>query len=237
MIKVAVSGASGRMGRLILDRIAREEGMEAVAGFDIVGDDVIPPERMAETLKERNVDVLIDFTVADAAVLNAITAARCGVNLVIGTTGFSEEDLSKMRSEIMGRVAAVISPNFSVGVNLLWRLIRDAAEVLEGYDIAIIEAHHRTKRDAPSGTALRAAKVLEQAGRRDVEIHAIRGGDIVGDHTVVFAGTGERLEITHRAQSRDAFVNGVIRAVRWIQGKPSGVYSMDDVMGWEIRRS
>ncbi|MHC1569700.1 MAG: 4-hydroxy-tetrahydrodipicolinate reductase, partial [Candidatus Syntropharchaeales archaeon] len=114
---------------------------------------------------------------------------------------------------------------------LLWRLIKDAAAVLEGYDISIIEAHHRTKIDAPSGTALRAAKVLEDMGR-EVDIHAIRGGDIVGDHTVIFSGIGERFEIAHHAQSRATFVNGVIRAVRWIHRRENGIYSMDDVMGW-----
>ncbi|MHC1572936.1 MAG: 4-hydroxy-tetrahydrodipicolinate reductase [Candidatus Syntropharchaeales archaeon] len=231
MIKLAVSGANGRMGRLIIDRIATEEGMEAVASFDIRGEGVVHPEKMADTLRDRGVDVLVDFTVADAAIENAITAAQSGVNLVIGTTGFSEDDLLKLRSEIEDRVAAVISPNFSIGVNLLWRLIKDAAAVLEGYDISIIEAHHRTKIDAPSGTALRAAKVLEDMGR-EVDIHAIRGGDIVGDHTVIFSGIGERFEIAHHAQSRATFVNGVIRAVRWIHKRENGIYSMDDVMGW-----
>ncbi len=231
MIKIAVSGANGRMGRLIIDKITAEEGMDFIVGFDLTGDKVIHPENMADALKENAIDILVDFTVADAAIENAITAARSGVNLVIGTTGFSEDDLLKVRSEIEDRVAAVISPNFSIGVNLLWRLIKDAAEVLDGYDISIIEAHHRTKIDAPSGTALRAAKVLEDMGR-EVDVHAIRGGDIVGDHTVVFAGTGERLEITHRAQSRDALVNGVMLAVRWIHKRERGVYSMDDVMGW-----
>ncbi len=229
MIRVAVSGANGRMGRLIIERIKQEEGIETVAAFDLVGEGVSHPDRMSEVLSERDVDVLVDFTIADAVRLNAITAAEAGVNLVIGTTGMSDEDLEAIRSEIKDKVAAVISPNFSIGVNLLWRLIKDAADMLDGYDIAIIEAHHRTKLDAPSGTALRAAGLLQEMGKH-VDLHAIRGGDIVGDHTVLFSGIGERLEITHRAHSRDAFVNGVIRAIRWVNRREQGIYSMDDVM-------
>ncbi|OFV68458.1 MAG: dihydrodipicolinate reductase [Candidatus Syntrophoarchaeum caldarius] len=229
MIRVAVSGANGRMGRLIVERIKQEEGIETVAAFDLVGEGVSHPDRMSEVLSERDVDVLVDFTIADAVRLNAITAAEAGVNLVIGTTGMSDEDLEAIRSEIKDKVAAVISPNFSIGVNLLWRLIKDAADMLDGYDIAIIEAHHRTKLDAPSGTALRAAGLLQEMGKH-VDLHAIRGGDIVGDHTVLFSGIGERLEITHRAHSRDAFVNGVIRAIRWVNRREQGIYSMDDVM-------
>ncbi|RLG33632.1 4-hydroxy-tetrahydrodipicolinate reductase [Methanosarcinales archaeon] len=229
MIRVAVSGANGRMGRLIVERIKQEEGIETVAAFDLVGEGVSHPDRMSEVLSERDVDVLVDFTIADAVRLNAITAAEAGVNLVIGTTGMSDEDLEAIRSEIKDKVAAVISPNFSIGVNLLWRLIKDAADMLDGYDIAIIEAHHRTKLDAPSGTALRAAGLLQEMGKH-ADLHAIRGGDIVGDHTVLFSGIGERLEITHRAHSRDAFVNGVIRAIRWVNRREQGIYSMDDVM-------
>jgi len=229
MIKIAVSGANGRMGRLITDRIKQEEGIEVVAAFDLTGEGVSHPEKMGEVLGERDVDVLIDFTIADAVRLNAITAAGCGVNLVIGTTGMSDEDFEVIRSEIEDKVAAVISPNFSIGVNLLWKLIRDAASVLDGYDIAIIEAHHRTKLDAPSGTALRAAALLQDIGK-DVDLHAIRGGDIVGDHTVIFSGIGERLEIAHRAHSRDALVNGVILAIRWVHGREPGLYSMDDIL-------
>lgn len=229
MIRVAVSGANGRMGRLIVERIKQEEGIETVAAFDLVGEGVSHPDRMSEVLSERDVDVLVDFTIADAVRLNAITAAEAGVNLVIGTTGMSDEDLEAIRSEIKDKVAAVISPNFSIGVNLLWRLIKDAADMLDGYDIAIIEAHHRTKLDAPSGTALRAAGLLQEMGKH-VDLHAIRGGDIVGDHTVLFSGIGERLEITHRAHSRDAFVNGVIRAIKWVNRREQGIYSMDDVM-------
>ena len=229
MIRVAVSGANGRMGRLIVERIKQEEGIETVAAFDLVGEGVSHPDRMSEVLSERDVDVLVDFTIADAVRLNAITAAEAGVNLVIGTTGMSDEDLEAIRSEIKDKVAAVISPNFSIGVNLLWRLIKDAADMLDGYDIAIIEAHHRTKLDAPSGTALRAAELLQEMGKH-ADLHAIRGGDIVGDHTVLFSGIGERLEITHRAHSRDAFVNGVIRAIRWVNRREQGIYSMDDVM-------
>jgi 4-hydroxy-tetrahydrodipicolinate reductase len=167
------------------------------------------------------------------------------VNLVVGTTGFSPDQQSRIKKAVEGKVAAVISPNFMMGVNVFWKLIYEAALVLKDYDIEVIEAHHNQKKDAPSGTALAAVDALKKAlgevevvhGRegvrlrgKEIGVHAIRGGDIVGDHTVLFAGPGERLEIKHQAHSRSAFASGAVQAARWVVDKEPGIYSMADVL-------
>jgi 4-hydroxy-tetrahydrodipicolinate reductase len=190
--------------------------------------------------------VLIDFTIASAAVENVRTAAEMGIDLVVGTTGFSPEQLARMSGAINGRVAAVITPNFSVGVNLFWKIVAEAASALKDYDIEIIEAHHNQKKDAPSGTALATVDAIKSAlgnvevvyGRegirlrgKEIGVHAVRAGDIVGDHTVLFAGPGERLEIKHQAHSRTAFASGAVRAACWVAGQEPGIYSMADVLG------
>ena len=254
MIRVAVTGALGRMGSLVIEEIKKSEDMELVAGFDIQGTgkmllgDVRVSEAtdLNEVLTLTKPDVLIDFTSAPASVKTACTAAELGINLVVGTTGFTGEQLGQMKSAIDGHAAAVISPNFSVGVNVFWRLLAVAAAALKDYDIEVIEAHHNQKKDAPSGTALAAVDVLKNAagieeivhGRKglalrgkEIGVHAVRAGDIVGDHTVLFAGPGERLEIKHQAHSRTAFASGAIRAARWIAKAKPGVYSMSDVLG------
>ena len=255
MTRIAVTGALGRMGTLVIQEAARIEGMELVAGLDVIGAGEPLPggllvkdaSRLEEVIIESKPDVLIDFTIAKAAVENACTAASLGVDLVIGTTGISPEQHSQMRAAIEGNVAAVISPNFAVGVNLFWKLVADAAASLKGYDfdIEIIEAHHNQKKDAPSGTALATVEAIASAlgekeivhGRqglmprgREIGVHAVRGGDIVGDHTVLFAGSGERLEIKHQAHSRSAFASGAVRAAAWVTGKKPGIYSMADVL-------
>jgi 4-hydroxy-tetrahydrodipicolinate reductase len=256
MTKVAVAGAMGRMGRLVIEEVKRSAEMELVAGFDVTGAGQPLREGVAasdasqlrEVLEATRPDVLIDFTTASAAVDNVCAAAELGIDLVVGTTGFSQEQLSQMREAIEGRVAAVISPNFSAGVNVFWRLIDMAAQALQGYDVEVIEAHHNLKRDAPSGTALASVEILKRAmdlsevvhGRRgalprgrEIGVHAVRAGDIVGDHTVLFAGPGERLEIKHQAHSRTAFASGAVRAARWVVGAEPGVYSMADVLDGE----
>jgi 4-hydroxy-tetrahydrodipicolinate reductase len=169
-----------------------------------------------------------------------------GVNLVVGTTGFSADQMDQMKKAIDGQVVAVISPNFSIGVNVFWKLLAVAANALKEYDIEVIEAHHNQKKDAPSGTALAAIDVLKNAlgitevvhGRKgvalrgkEIGVHAVRAGDIVGDHTVLFAGPGERIEIKHQAHSRTAFASGAVRAARWVAKAAPGVYSMSDVLG------
>ena len=254
MIRVAVTGALGRMGSLVIEEIRKSEDMELVAGFDIQGagkmllGDVRVSEAtdLNEVLKLTKPDVLIDFTSVSASVETVCTAAELGINLVVGTTGFTGEQLGQMKSAIDGHAAAVISPNFSVGVNVFWRLLAVAAAALKDYDIEVIEAHHNQKKDAPSGTALAAVDVLKNAagiaeivhGRKglalrgkEIGVHAVRAGDIVGDHTVLFAGPGERLEIKHQAHSRTAFASGAIMAARWVAKAKPGVYSMSDVLG------
>lgn len=252
MIKIAIAGINGRMGTMIADTVLAQPDMELVAGFDIhagrqVGKITVSSAGdLDQILKATKPDVLIDFTIASASVQNANVAAANGVNLVIGTTGFDESQKAGMRKAIeAGGIAAIISPNFSVGVQVFLKLLREAAKRLDGSDIEIIEAHHNKKKDAPSGTALKAAEVISSAlaskpkyvyGREgisprgtEIGIHAVRGGDIVGDHTVLFACEGERIEIKHQAHSRQAFASGAVRAARWIVGQKPGVYSMDDM--------
>lgn len=254
MIKVAVTGALGRMGTLVIQEVTKAEDMRLVAGLDVIGagrhlqGDVAVSDaaELRDVLTLTKPDVLIDFTAANASVQNVLTAAEMGVNLVVGTTGISPEQHASMKKAIDGRVSAVISPNFSVGVNVFWRLISVAAEALKDYDIEVIEAHHNQKKDAPSGTALAVVDVLKKALGDDVEVvhgregikprgkeigvHAVRAGDIVGDHTVLFAGPGERLEIRHQAHSRAAFASGAVRAARFVVGREPGLYSMADVL-------
>ncbi len=253
MTKVAVTGCLGRMGTLVIQELAKAADMQLVAGFDAIGEGrplpggviVSDASKLRQVLASTKPDVLIDFTVAAAAVENVCTAAEMGVNLIVGTTGFSGDQISRMRAAIDGKAAAVISPNFIVGVNLFWKLISVAAEALKDYDIEVIEAHHNQKKDAPSGTAMATVDVIKRAlgdvevvhGRegirlrgKEIGVHAVRAGDIVGDHTVLFAGPGERLEIKHQAHSRVAFASGAVRAARWVVDKEPGIYSMADVL-------
>lgn len=254
MIKFAVAGALGRMGTLVIQEAAKVGDLQLVAGFDVAGAGMILPggvpvsdaSQLKSTLASSKAVVLIDFTVASAAVETVCSAADMGIDLVVGTTGFSPDQLSRMKAAIDGRVSAVITPNFSVGVNLFWKLVAEAATALKDYDIEVIEAHHNQKKDAPSGTALATVEAIKNAlgdrevvhGReglrqrgKEIGVHAVRAGDIVGDHTVLFAGPGERLEIKHQAHSRTAFASGAVRAARWVVDKEPGIYSMADVLG------
>ncbi|MBN1323523.1 MAG: 4-hydroxy-tetrahydrodipicolinate reductase [Methanotrichaceae archaeon] len=254
-VRVAVVGCRGRMGRLILEEVRSSPLLELNSAFDLVdigellfdGVVVSPASDMRDVLDAKRPDVLIDFTTPAATLKTAKTAAELGVDLVIGTTGLGPDERESMIEAISGRVAAVISPNFSIGVNLFWRLIESAAIALRDYDVELIEFHHNQKKDAPSGTADKAVKVLQKAmgidevvyGRegpnsgprgREIGVHAVRAGDIVGDHIVLFAGAGERLEIKHQAHSRTAFASGAIRAAIWVAGASPGIYTMDDVL-------
>lgn len=250
------------MGGLIIENVLKSGEMKLVSAIDIynIGKDIGEVMRIGAlnvTVEDANnieksfesskPDVLIDFTVADPAVKNVLAAARKKVNLVVGTTGFSREQRSVMETAIkFSGVSAVFSPNFSIGVNVFYGLLAEAAARLGDYDIEIIEAHHNQKKDSPSGTALEAARTITnvlgdrefiygrhgQAPRkREIGIHAVRGGDIVGDHTVLFAGEGERIEIKHQAHSRQAFAKGAIRAAEWVCYARSGVFDMKDVLG------
>ncbi len=258
MVRVAVAGAAGRMGRLIVKNVVEDEELELAQAFDLreIGKDAgelagvgrvgVPITDARKMEKVLDADVLVDFTVAEGAVENIRIASEKGVKLVVGTTGFTEEHWRKIE-EFCKRVPAVISPNFSVGVNIFWKLVEIAAGFLRDYDIEILEMHHRFKKDAPSGTALKAAEIVKKVvgdrklvfGREgvcpredEIGVLAIRGGDVVGEHTVFFIGMGERIEITHRAWSRQAFASGAIKAVKWIaKVDEPGIYGMNDVLG------
>ncbi len=240
-VRVLLLGAKGRMGQAITDA-AEKAGASIVAGLDL-GDDI--SSRIADC------DVVIDFSHSNGTgnLCRACGAAKKPA--VIGTTGHSNEE-RKAIDTLAQAVPVVLSPNFSVGVNALFWLTRKAAEMLgDGFDLEITEAHHRLKKDAPSGTAKKLAEILcevrgldydknvshgreglvgERRGN-EIGMHSIRGGDVVGDHTVTFAGAGERLELTHKAASRETFALGALRAAGWIVGKPAGLYSMEDVLG------
>jgi 4-hydroxy-tetrahydrodipicolinate reductase len=172
-------------------------------------------------------------------------AAKNGTALVVGTTGFSPEQREEMARAVEGKVPAVISSNFSIGVNIFWQLLREAARLLPDYDIEVLEAHHRYKKDAPSGTAKTILQILdEELGRREkkygregmaergkeIGVHVIRGGDIVGDHTVLFSGNFETIELSHRAYDRSVFAQGALLATRWVVGKRPGIHGMDEVL-------
>jgi len=252
MIKVAICGALGRMGNKIGGLVEEAPDLELVGGIDVrpgsfYGVEVVESSEIDAFLEDKKPDVLIDFTIAKATVENTKAAARHGVGMVIGTTGFTDEQRAEIKSTIEGTVPAVISSNFSVGVNIFWKLIREAAKQLGDYDIEVIEAHHRHKKDSPSGTAKTIIKIIkEEVGDREekygregmvgergneIGVHAIRGGDIVGDHSVLFAANNEVIELSHRAYDRAVFAHGVIRSAQWLRGKEPGIYSMDDVLG------
>jgi 4-hydroxy-tetrahydrodipicolinate reductase len=225
IIRLLIIGAKGRMGMTVVDLAQREEGVEITGQCDL-GDPIEPAMQ--------NCDVVIDFSQPGAieeVCRGALAHAR---PLVIGTTGHSTGQ-GRVIEKAAESIPVVLASNFSVGVNALFWLTRKTAELLGSeFDLEIVEMHHRMKRDAPSGTAKTLAEILQQARKRDqneIGIHSIRGGDAVGDHTVIFAGPGERLELTHRASSRDTFAKGALRAAKWIIGKPAGRYSMQDVLG------
>ena len=264
-VRVGLVGACGRMGQMLVKRILATEGMTVSAAFDLVnigrdigevvgagalGVPVSDSKDLAQVLKDSRTDVLLDFTIAKATAVNAPIAAEAGVNLIIGTTGLSDEVKQSITDAVVrNNVAAVISTNYSIGVAVFNnnKLIRQAALLLgNDYDVEIIEAHHNQKQDAPSGTAMTAAEIISEAmggkdfvyGRqgvcprgKEIGIHAIRGGDIVGDHTVMFIGNSERIEIRHQAHSREIFVGGAVMAAGWVVKQAKGkVYSMADVM-------
>lgn len=255
MIRVVVAGAFGRMGTTLSRKIVESDALELVGGIDIragaqFGADVVESTGIDAFLEEKRPDVLIDFTVAAAAVENIRAAADHGVALVVGTTGFSDEQAAANCAAIDGRIPAVISSNYAIGVNVFWQLIRATAPLLAGYDIEVIEAHHRYKKDAPSGTAKTILAILEETlgehekkyGREgmaergnEIGVHVIRGGDIVGDHAVLFAGNYETITLSHRAYDRAVFATGALRAAEWVVGQPAGIHTFAEVLGLEAR--
>lgn len=235
MIKLGVLGAGGRMGRRIIElalndrefdlTLALEKRGHPLSGKNI---DKIKISSTADGIFL--IDVAIDFTLPQAAFENLDYVLKYKKPLVLGTTGFSEEEADKIK-EAAKAVPIVFSPNMAVGVQLLFGLAGEIARKLgPGYDIEIVEAHHKAKKDAPSGTARKLAQVIANETGRNVTVHAVRAGDIVGDHTVIYAGGGERIELKHQAHSRDVFALGALRAAKWIMGKSAGLYSMQDVL-------
>ena len=220
-VRLIVCGAQGKMGVRILALAAQDARFEVVAGIERSDD-------MTSLL--RDADAVIDFTAPEATLKIAQAAAKAKKALVIGTTGVSDATLAKLRA-LSRRIPIVFSPNMSVGMNVLFRLVAEAAKSLAHYDIEVVEAHHNLKKDAPSGSAIKLAQVAEDASKKKkIGISSVRAGDIVGDHTVLIAGPGERLELTHRAHSRDAFAAGSLTAAAWALGRKPGLYSMKDVL-------
>ena len=241
-LKVAVAGASGRMGRMLIEAVEDSEDCTLAGALDL-GRDIGAGLADAQ--------VLIDFTRPEGTMAHLAACRERGVKMVIGTTGFTDTQKAEIGAASR-HIALMVSPNMSVGVNVVLRLLDTAARALaQGFDIEIVEAHHRHKVDAPSGTALKMGEVVAAALGRDLKQCAVygregvtgergpstigfatvRGGDIVGDHTVMFCGTGERIEITHKSSSRTTYAQGALRAARFLMNKPHGLFDMDDVLG------
>ena len=263
-MKIAVAGAGGRMGRMLIEAVLNAPDARLCGAFDLPGSPAIGRDAAEFLGRQSGVSVvdradqalaqathLIDFTRPEGSLRHLEACLAQGVKMVIGTTGFDEAGKAQIR-DAAASIGIVFAPNMSVGVNVTLKLLEVAARILDtGYDIEIIEAHHRHKVDAPSGTALKMGEVLAQAlgrdlrevavygregitGERDpstIGFATIRGGDIVGDHTVLFAGTGERIEITHRSASRVTYAHGALRACRFLGSRPAGLYDMQAVLG------
>ncbi|MBA3830994.1 MAG: 4-hydroxy-tetrahydrodipicolinate reductase [Chthoniobacterales bacterium] len=222
--RVLLVGAGGRMGHAIAVAAAKDPSLTIAARAER-GDALEP--------LLRGCDVVIDFSLPEGTEAVCRACAEDQRPLILGTTGQTAAQKEAVRTAA-GRTAIVFASNFSLGVNALFALARQAAALLGAeFDLEIVEAHHRAKEDAPSGTAKRLAEILEETrgSKSSVPIHSVRAGDIVGDHQVIFAGSGERLELTHRASSRETFARGALHAARWVIGKPAGLYSMEDVLG------
>ncbi len=264
MIRAVVTGAMGRMGQRIIHGIQKEDGIRLTGALekpghpDAGGDvgelsgigkiDLLLSTELSSVLDD--CDVVIDFTFPEVSLKNIREASEAGTSMVIGSTGFTDQEMEVLK-RCSSKVPNLFAPNMSLGINLLLKLLPGVAKALgEGFDVEIVEAHHHSKKDAPSGTAVRLAEVIADAlnldpskafvhgregkvgdrGRNEIGLHAVRGGDIVGEHTVMFCGTGERIEFVHKASSRDTFSKGAIRAAQWIVGQKPGLYSMLDVL-------
>jgi 4-hydroxy-tetrahydrodipicolinate reductase len=263
MTRIAIAGAAGRMGRNLVLACHEADDIELTQAFERTGSPALGSDSgmlagiaengvtVSDSLEPQAFDVLIDFTHPSATTLHVDFCRLHGKKMVIGTTGCDAE-LEEKLQDAGNDIAIMYAPNMSVGVNLCLKLLEMAAAVLgDSVDIEIIEAHHRNKVDAPSGTALKMGQVIADTLGRDLQecavygregqtgvrergtigFETIRAGDIVGEHTVLFAAEGERIELTHKASNRMTFANGAIRACRWVDSKPAGVYSMQDVLG------
>ena len=263
-LRIAIAGASGRMGRMLVEAVLDASDLALSGALDVAGNPFLGQDAGAFLGRTTGIaltddlhavldasQVLIDFTRPDGTLHHLQACAERGVALVIGTTGFSAEQKAQIGATA-ARTAVFLSPNMSVGVNVVMRLLEQAAKAFsQGYDIEIIEAHHRNKIDAPSGTALAMGEVVAKALGRNLADNAVfgregvtgvrdpstigfatvRGGDIIGDHTVLFAGIGERIEITHRSSSRATYAQGSLRAARFLAHRGPGLYDMNDVLG------
>ncbi|HET8733339.1 MAG TPA: 4-hydroxy-tetrahydrodipicolinate reductase [Anaeromyxobacteraceae bacterium] len=266
MVNVIVTGVAGRMGGTILRMMRGADGIRVVGGVERPGwsgpgdageaagmGKIGAPvsDDLAALLGRVKADVVVDFTSPEASVHHASVAAGAGVAMVIGSTGLQAAAKARIQQDA-ARIPVVLSPNMSVGVNVMFALVAQAARTLgDAYDVEIVEMHHGKQKDAPSGTAVRLAEVAAEALHRDpakdvvyarhgmvgertpreIGVMTLRGGDVVGEHTVFFAGQGERVEITHRATSRDQFARGALRAAVWVKGRAPGLYDMHDVLG------
>jgi len=263
-LRIVVAGASGRMGRMLVEAVLAAPDCVLTGALDLAGSAALGQDAGAFAGQSTGVaitsdlhagltgaQVLIDFTRPEGTLAHLAVCRELGVKAVIGTTGFSDAQKAEITAHA-GQVAVMMAPNMSVGVNVVLKLLDQAARALNtGYDIEVIEAHHRHKVDAPSGTALAMGQVLAGALGRDLKdcaVYArqgvtgerdpssigfatIRGGDIVGDHTVLFAGTGERIEISHKSSSRAGYAQGSLRAARFLAGHATGLFTMNDVLG------
>lgn len=265
MIKVAVTGAAGRMGGRIITAVKEAEGLELAGAVERPGHEMIGQDagliagcgaagvKITASLDEalKNADVLIDFTFPEVTLKNLATCLRLGKKLVIGSTGFTPAQRAEV-AKAGEQISVVLAPNMSVGVNACFKLLKETAKILgPDFDVEIVELHHNKKKDSPSGTAVRMGEVVAEALGRDynqvanfhregmcgertpeeIGMQTVRGGDIVGEHTVYFIGMGERIEISHRAMSRDMFARGAVRAAAWLAAKEPGMYDMQDVLG------
>jgi len=265
MLRIAITGAAGRMGKTLIEACQQAEGCSVNAAIERPGISLIGADagelagvgtlnvKLVDniSLVVDNFDALIDFTSIESTLSNLEICKANGKHIIIGTTGFSDQQ-KQIIKDAAEQTAVVFAPNMSVGVNLCLKLLQTAASIFsEDYDIEVVEAHHRHKVDAPSGTALRMGEVVAETLGRDLNecavygreghtgarkpetigFETIRAGDIVGEHTVMFATEGERVEITHKASSRMTFAKGAVRAAKWLQGKDKGLYDMQDVLG------
>jgi 4-hydroxy-tetrahydrodipicolinate reductase len=263
--RVAIAGSAGRMGRMLIEAVLASEDCRLAAALERPGSPALGQDAAAFLGQSSGVaisdnlpaalaraEVLIDFTRPEGTLEHLRHCRALGVQMVVGTTGFDDAGKAAI-ADAARAIAIVTAPNMSVGVNVVLRLLAQAAKAFDqGYDIEIVEAHHRHKVDAPSGTALKMGEVVATALGRDLKDCAVygregvtgerdpstigfatvRGGDIVGDHTVLFCGSGERIEITHRSSSRATYAQGALRAARFLAGRSSGLYGMDDVLGF-----
>ena len=263
-LRIAIAGASGRMGRMLVEAVLAAPDCTLAGALDVTGSPSLGQDAGAFAGRDTGVaitsdlqaglaqaQVLIDFTRPEGTLAHLAACRALGVKAVIGTTGFTADQKAEITAHA-AHTALVMAPNMSVGVNVVLKLLDQAARALNtGYDIEVIEAHHRHKVDAPSGTALKMGEVLASALGRDLKdcaVYAregvtgerdpstigfatIRGGDIVGDHTVLFAGTGERIEISHKSSSRAGYAQGSLRAARFLAGRATGLFDMNDVLG------